>query len=342
MEEFISRPRKTISTKRLIVGSIIALFIIAGIVISVLTYESKTIKYLQEYEISQAQFEDYLIAYGKAYPDPKEYRIRFDNFRVNIAYISAENYKNKSWKLAVNKFADMSRKEFGDTYIGDNINPSSKTQEKPTSQLFSSTVDWRKLNSVVTPVKDQGQYRAQWAFAAIGAIESAWKIYKYQSLALSEQQLIDCSPADGELIENAFDYAKTAGLTTDQKYPYLGKKGQCSYTDQETPAAKISGYKYVTSNNMNALASAVSTQPVFAYVDGRRWSLYSSGVIDSSFCDKKLNHAVLVVGFDLAQKFWIVKNSWGADWGESGYVRVAIENGDGVCGLQKQALYPVV
>jgi KDEL-tailed cysteine endopeptidase len=342
MEGLFYEPSRSTNKKKVFAGTIAVLAVVGVLSVFLINYESATGKSVSEYLIEQKEFDEYLAKYGKSYEDLNEYRSRFTNFKTNSAYIRLENAKDKPWKLAVNKFSDMVHIEFTNTYCGVNINPSSKQQEKPTSQLFSSAVDWRKLNSVVTPVKDQGQYKAQWTFAAIGAIESAWKIYKYQSLSLSEQQLIDCSPVDVELIENAFDYAKTAGLTTDQKYPYLGKKGQCSYTDQETPAAKISGYKYVTSNNMNALASAVSSQPVSAYVDASVWHFYSSGVIDSSFCDKKLNHAVLVVGFDLAQKFWIVKNSWGADWGESGYVRVAMENGEGVCGLQKQALYPVV
>ena len=70
--------------------------------------------------------------------------------------------------------------------------------------------------------------------------------------------------------------------------------------------------------------------------------MYRSGIFDSSACGTRLDHATLVVGYgnENGKEFWIMKNSWGTGWGESGYMRLAIEQGAGVCGIQMNALYP--
>jgi len=55
---------------------------------------------------------------------------------------------------------------------------------------------------------------------------------------------------------------------------------------------------------------------------------YRSGLIVSNFCGTNVNHAVLVVGYGVASLFkteyYIVKNSWSADWGDNGYVKIGI------------------
>ena len=70
---------------------------------------------------------------------------------------------------------------------------------------------------------------------------------------------------------------------------------------------------------------------------------YTSGVITSSTCGTALDHGVLVVGYDHDKTsgldYWIVKNSWGASWGQSGYVWLA--RGQNTCGINQQPSYPV-
>ena len=65
-------------------------------------------------------------------------------------------------------------------------------------------------------------------------------------------------------------------------------------------------------------ASVQADQPVFRY--------YAQGVIDTPDCGTVLDHAILVVGYgkEMGMEYWLVKNSWGTQWGEDGYVRIAI------------------
>jgi len=69
---------------------------------------------------------------------------------------------------------------------------------------------------------------------------------------------------------------------------------------------------------------------------------YRSGIFDSTKCGFNLDHAVGLVGWgkENGREYWIVRNSWGRSWGEHGYIRMAIESGRGVCGVQMDASYP--
>jgi len=69
---------------------------------------------------------------------------------------------------------------------------------------------------------------------------------------------------------------------------------------------------------------------------------YTSGIFDNDACGTALDHATLVVGYgeENGQEYWIMKNSWGTVWGEEGYMRLAIVDGPGICGIQESPLYP--
>lgn len=85
-------------------------------------------------------------------------------------------------------------------------------------------------------------------------------------------------------------------------------------------------------------------QPVAVAIEADKlvFQLYNGGVFDSSKCGTNLDHAVLLVGYgsENGQEYFILKNSWDTTWGEEGYMRIAVEDGAGICGVQLDALYP--
>lgn len=99
-------------------------------------------------------------------------------------------------------------------------------------------------------------------------------------------------------------------------------------------------------NNENRLQAAVAQQPVSVAIDagGFEFQLYSSGIFSGS-CGDQLNHGVAAVGYgeSSGRKYWLVKNSWGRDWGESGYIRMRRGSGNkkGICGIAMEPSYPV-
>jgi len=209
----------------------------------------------------------------------------------------------------------------------------------------------------VTPVKNQQQCGSCWAFSTTGSLEGAWQIASGKLVSLSEQQLVDCSKAEGNmgcgggLMDNGFKYLEENAACTEESYPYLAKNGQCTASSCTVgvPKGSVTGFKDVETDDEQALMEAVSKGPVSIAIeaDHQAFQFYSGGVLKKA-CGTRLDHGVLVVGYGESNgvKFWKVKNSWGESWGEQGYIELERENSPdgkaGECGLLSQPSYPVV
>jgi C1A family cysteine protease len=140
---------------------------------------------------------------------------------------------------------------------------------------------------------------------------------------------------------------QNGGLTSESNYPYIGfQEVQCNLDAALIISARMRSYSPVTSNSYTSMAAALSSAPVVSMVDasGPIWQNYGGGVLDDPTCGTNLNHAILLIGYNLSASpsYWLGKNSWGASWGESGYVRVSIKPGAGVCGIQMSVVYPLI
>ncbi|KAG5443671.1 Cathepsin L [Clonorchis sinensis] len=220
-----------------------------------------------------------------------------------------------------------------------------------------ASIDWRSTGAV-TPVKDQGQCGSCWAFSATGAIEGQHFMATKQLVSLSEQQLVDCSShfgnfgCSGGWMDNAFKYVKhTHGITTETKYPYIsGETGtpnpQCEFHGQAI-AATVTGIVDLPRSNEFALKQAVGLHgPISVAIHASLESFmgYKSGVYSDEECSSdQLDHAVLVVGYgeENGIPYWLIKNSWGFDWGEMGYVKIR-RNHHNLCGVATKASYPLM
>ena len=338
-----------ISNKKNIIPIIIgAIAIIISVASYLLLFQSSNSLIIQEIELEHVEFMKFIEKFDKDYEGSEEHFNRFSIYRTNSAYIRLKNQRQSSWKLSINKFADLTHQEFKSIYLASTVKYEPKVQNAIIHQIFPANVDWRSSNKV-TPVKNQGYCGSSWAFSTTGAIESAYSIKRNELHSLSEQQLIDCSTDYGNKgcnsgsIQYSFDYAMVNGLVEESKYPYNDKDNRCHKLKMLSPKIKISNYAAVTSNSANALASAVAIQPVSVNVDASIWQFYDSGVIGAEDnCGTNLNSQVLVVGYDMINSIWIVKNSWGSDWGEQGYINIAKIDGQGVCGIQMMPYYPIV
>jgi KDEL-tailed cysteine endopeptidase len=149
-------------------------------------------------------------------------------------------------------------------------------------------------------------------------------------------------------MELAFKYEEGINVCTEDSYPYTAEDGTCKANSCTVaiPKGGVTGYKDVNPNDEQALMEAVMQQPVSVAIeaDQSAFQLYQGGILTKS-CGSKLDHGVLLVGYgtDQGVNYWKVKNSWGASWGESGYIR--LERGvkkAGECGINSQPTYPVV
>jgi len=128
----------------------------------------------------------------------------------------------------------------------------------------------------------------------------------------------------GATADIAYGYVIDKGIATEANYPYQARTGTCN--EQIPKSAKIKGFVKIPENNYTELITALATVgPLAVNVDAGSWSSYSSGVFTRcSFAEIDVNHVVQVVGYGTtgSQDYWIVRNSWGAGWGERGYIRL--------------------
>lgn len=304
--------------------------------------------------------------FHRKYESLEELSHRFEVFRDNFRHIIAHNQGaseyGQNFTMAVNQFTDLTPEEFKAQYI-------SGLQAKPlgsygcktfTSDASSAPSEWDwRSKGAVTPVKDQGQCGSCWTFSSSGAMEGAWAIAKGDLVSLSEEQLVECATGisygshgcNGGQMEGAFKYAISNGMCTEADYPYTsgtGKSGSCQ-SSSCSPVAEFSSCSDVKPNDQISLKGAVAQQPVSIAIeaDTRAFQSYSSGVITGSACGTKLDHGVLIVGYgeENGTKYWLVKNSWSASWGDNGYVKIERSestNDAGVCGIAMDPSFPSV
>jgi C1A family cysteine protease len=299
-------------------------------------------------------FDEWMTSYGKTYSSRRERDLREKIYFDNVVKIYSHNFKNESWKMEINKFADMTEKEFKTFYMSGfrrvatmESLPINNSVELPLS------VDWVAAGAV-TPVKNQGNCGSCWAFSTTGAVEGAVFVNTKNLPNLSEQQLVDCSTTQGNmgcnggLMDYGFQYiVSNGGITSETSYPYTATGPNTCQASGKPVAATITSYTDVTPNSDTALMTAIAQQPVSVAVeaDQSSFQFYSSGVMTAA-CGTNLDHGVLAVGYgtDNGQDYYKIKNSWGADWGEQGYIRLgrgASFGTSGQCGILSVPSYPV-
>ena len=147
----------------------------------------------------------------------------------------------------------------------------------------------------------------------------------------------------------SFNYLKTSKSVTRASYAYTGVRGTCKYNAANGVVSTI-GYTNVAAGNPAAHIAALQTQPISVAVAASSsvYQLYKSGIISSTSCGTSLNHAVNLVGYGVDSAtgtlYWIVRNSWGTNWGEAGYFRVlrSTTSGNGICGLLSLSSFPLI
>jgi len=297
---------------------------------------------------TEVAFVHYMAEHGKSYATKEEYEFRLNIFAKKLAFIEEHNALNADdHVVGLNAMADWTDHEYK-KLLGYKAHQktANKNVTAPVGDVPAS-VDWR-TEGAVTPVKNQGQCGSCWSFSATGAMEGAYKLSGHDLTSFSEQQLVDCDKqsqgCNGGLMDFAFTYIEANAADTESSYPYTGRDGSCNTSI--SGVAKLTGFSDVTPNDPVALQAALAVGPVAIAVDAASlgWQLYHGGIL-KRFCGTSLDHGVLAVGYgtEKGQDFWIVKNSWGASWGEKGYLRIARDmskKAAGVCGLQSQPSQP--
>jgi C1A family cysteine protease len=284
--------------------------------------------------------------YDKKY-ELSQFFTKYNTFKNNLEHILAHNSKpGTSYKLAMNEFGDLTQEEFKEKML--KTKPLNNYYMRSLNEIDVDHVtlkddeafDWRDKGGV-NPVQNQGQCGSCWAFSAMASVEGAHFAKNKELVKVSEQQLVDCagsygnSGCQGGLMDHAFEYIiAKGGICKEEDYKYVGKGSQCR-ASKCSPAVRLTGFKTVKPMNETSLAKALKMAPVAIAIEASKlaFQFYSSGVFDGE-CGTQLDHGVAVVAMgktDEGIPYWVVRNSWGAAWGESGYIRMI--RGKNKCGL---------
>nr|BAK55649.1 cathepsin O [Oplegnathus fasciatus] len=265
--------------------------------------------------------------------------LNFQNATKRHAYLNSLSTAPQSAKYGINRFSDLSQKEFRGLYLRASADRAPLFSGLKTEGL-PAKFDWRD-KAVVAPVQNQQACGSCWAFSVVGAMQSVHAIGGSPLAQLSVQQVLDCSfqnhGCNGGSPFRALTWLKQTRvkLVPQSEYSYKAETGICHFFSQSHAGVAVKNF---TAHDFSGQEEAMMGQlvehgPLAAIVDAVSWQDYLGGIIQHHCSSQWSNHAVLVVGYNTTGDipYWIVQNSWGTTWGNEGYVYIKI--GGNVCGI---------
>jgi len=299
-------------------------------------------------------FPQFVSQFGRDYENANQLIRAKECFEQNQRTIDRLNKADKHATHGWNEFTDVCTEDFKamhniEASFFDNMvaargnNYFATASPEQVKKALADSADWR-TKGAVTPIKNQARCGSCWAFSSTGNMEGQHFLASKSLVSLSEQELVSCSGSDGNqgcrggLMDNAFKWViSQGGIVGESDYPYTsgtGTTGTCDKSKTTNVVAKFSSFKDVQSDE-DQMATWISTNgPLSVAVDAAEgWQTYTGGIV-TTCTGKQLDHGVLAVGYgtDGGKDYWIVKNSWGPSWGESGYIRLG--RGTNQCGIK--------
>lgn len=278
------------------------------------------------------RFREWKRQYNRRYANGDDEEFRLSVYYENVNYIEDLNAAQTEVEYGENQFMDLTREEWAATYLTLRVPEGRGAPNMDTDDVSddvpNGAFSWVSQGAV-GPVKNQGSCGSCWAFSATGVVEGYWFLNEGSLPNVSEQQLVDCSTSygnqgcNGGWPASALQYVQDNGLVTGAEYPYTGRDGNCRINSGPYKVGSVS-----ETSSCATLTADIQKQPTSVAVDATNWSFYRSGVF--STCGKNVNHGVLAVGWD-DNNNWIIKNSWGTNWGQKGYITLKTGDTCAVC-----------
>lgn len=283
----------------------------------------------------------------RAFVSKKHASESFKNFQKTDAKIEANNAvaptDDNKFMMGHNHMSDWSDEQFNKMLVNfakleTPVSRSGSTPIRAPDNFVPGELDLR-TDSI--PVKNQGQCGSCWAFSAIATIEYDFVCRYHYYLPMSEQNCVDCAKPNG--CQGGFmclclDWYKKYGLDLETNWPYRQTDNDCHAQRGDMHVSYAPDW-YTIPGDETLMAYIMQTEErwVSACLDAAPFAYYQGFDIirAESGCSQQPNHAIVLVGFgtcpETGVKYWIVRNSWGIDWGNGGYCR--IQRDASACGL---------
>jgi C1A family cysteine protease len=232
---------------------------------------------------------------------------------------------------------------------GSKLGLKAKSNKVSAEAVIPAHVDWRNVDgrNYVTGIRDQGQCGSCYAFSATAVLESRILITSHTpdtELDLSEQPMVSCDPhnlgCEGGYLDKVMNFLKTTGTTLETCYPYTSGEtsiaGDCAgCADWQQNTYRVTSFENVATSAQSIKSAIALYGPVMTgFTVYEDFLYYQSGIYRHTTGVEKGGHAVAIIGYDDEENCWIIKNSWGPDWGENGYFRIAA--GTNECGIEDE------
>lgn len=321
---------------------------------------------------------EYKASFHKVYASSSDEATARAHFVENRAKIAAHNALDLPYKQGLNQFSDRSRAAWRNQFRHDMSGRGNPAQKQLASSLgrdghdciesqavsaahvasLPASVDWVAAGNRVSPVMDQGNCGACWAFSTVATIEGSLGMGGHDLEVLSPEDISACTRGQGNAGCNggndwvALPWIGVHGIASLADSPFVdGKSGVTSSCDAaRKPAVNITSCHSIY-DNLGSLQAAVAVQPVSGNIEVVDDLMeYTSGIYTGKGdgpgtegpCDNTtsagVNHAVTFVGYGTTSDgtdYWLMKNSWGAQWGEKGFFRML--RGQNICGIETYA-----
>ena len=294
-----------------------------------------------ESSLATIEFEQYWQHFNKSY-NPAEVAHRRELFAMRKLAVAEQNALY-TWWAAINNFSDWTDDKFARMRRGVlprvSLAPVAFASSSPRNDPNPPAHNWTWAQ---TPVKNQKSCGSCWPFASTEVLESHATIAAGKGSTppvLAPQALVSCvqnpkhcggsGGCEGATAELAFNYSSVRGMATEADWPYAARDTPCR---AYTAAVVNSGFVKLPRNDAAALETALATVGPVAVTVAANWMSYGGGIFSGGckvpirwkrdVCN--LDHGVVAVGY--TPDCWLIRNSWGAAWGESGYIRLTRQN----------------
>ena len=307
------------------------------------------------------KFQQFIKKYDKKYNSLEEFMARYIVFSQSLHNL-INSSKKLSYKKGITKFSDMTEQEFLKIYGNLEVTAFALMNPNPANFIPNGKAP-DSLNFIeqgyLQDVRDQGSCGSCFAFTSVANIEGQYYKKYGKNKEFSQQQIVDCdyinSGCNGGLMEYTFTYLqKTGGIESYEDYPYVGVEQTCKADKSKfDPDVVIAGWEKLGNKEEIIDPADEDDMKEYLYEKGPLAIImnsillreYTGGIIDvdeSQCSTTRLNHAVTLVGYGTENDvpYWIIRNSFGKDWGENGYFR--IYRGKGVCGINKYVVTVVL